>query len=306
MKLSIVTTLYNSSSYINEFYERCSICARKLTMDYELIFVNDGSPDDSLNVVKKIAYSDEKVVVIDLSRNFGHHKAMMTGLAQASGELIFLIDSDLEEKPEWLLEFNEKISSDDCDVVYGIQERRKGNWFEKLSGYFYYKLINVFFKHPKNITTARLMTKQYVSNLLLFREREVVISGLWILTGFDQRSVLVNKTSKKKSSYNLSRKLSHLFNTITSFTSKPLIGIFGVGLIISSVTFIYACLLIINRLFFSVTVEGWTSIMVSIWLLGGIIILFIGIVGVYISKLFSEVKHRPYTIVKEIINDKTK
>ena len=304
MKLSIVTTLYHSSSYIDEFYKRCSFCAKKLSNDYEIIFVNDGSPDNSLEVVKSIASHDENVVVINLSRNFGHHKAMMTGLEYATGDKVFLIDSDLEENPEWLLDFNTKLEVEGCDVVYGVQETRKGGWFEKWSGEIYYKLINYFFEHPKNITTARLMTKQYVTNLLLHREREIVISGLWILTGFDQLSYLVDKKSKGASTYSLARKLSHLFNTVTSLTSKPLIAVFVVGLIISCTTFFYACVLIVNRLIFSTPVEGWTSIMVSIWLLGGIIILFIGLIGVYLSKLFTEVKQRPNTIIKEIINEK--
>ncbi|MGF1765963.1 glycosyltransferase family 2 protein [Enterovibrio makurazakiensis] len=302
MKLSIVTTLYLSSPYIKEFYTRCVESAKLITDDYEIIFVNDGSPDDSLSEVKQIADIDKKVVIVNLSRNFGHHKAIMTGLEYSRGDRVFLLDSDLEEKPEWLTEFNHRIENEKCDVIYGVQEKRKGEWFERVSGDIYYRIINLFIEHPKDITTARLMTKQYVENLVRHQEREVVFSGLCLLTGFEQKSAVVKKTSKGSSTYSLRRKLSHLINTVTSFSSKPLIGIFFTGITISAITFLYAFSLIVNRLLFSAPVEGWTSIMVSVWLLGGIIISFIGLIGIYLSKIFTEVKRRPYTIVKEVVN----
>ena len=126
MQLSIVTTLYNSSPYLIEFYERISIQAQELTNDYEIIFVNDGSPDDSLERALNLFQHDQHVRVIDLSRNFGHHKSMMTGLMHARGELVFLIDSDLEEEPELLGEFHKQFHESDVDVVYGVQNQEKG------------------------------------------------------------------------------------------------------------------------------------------------------------------------------------
>jgi glycosyltransferase involved in cell wall biosynthesis len=112
------------------------------------VLVNDGSPDNSLDLAIKLTEQDSHVVVVDLSRNFGHHKAMMTGLAHAKGELIFLIDSDLEEEPEWLEAFLQQMRQDCCDVVYGVQERRKGNWFERWSGQWFYR----FFKALTGLT----------------------------------------------------------------------------------------------------------------------------------------------------------
>ena len=127
MKLSIVTTLYKSSPYIDEFYVRISKEAQKITNDYEIIFVDDGSPDDSLLKVVALYERDSRVKVVELSRNFGHHKAIMTGLSCAKGDFVFLIDSDLEEAPELLGSFwNELQKEDDLDVVYGVQEKRKG------------------------------------------------------------------------------------------------------------------------------------------------------------------------------------
>ena len=126
MKLSIVATLYNSEEYLKEFYLRATSVAKKIADDnYEILFVNDGSPDNSLDQALAIAEYDSKIVLIDLSRNFGHHKAMMTGLMYSRGELVFLIDSDLEEEPEWLLQFNHQMNKHKCDVISGFKFEEK-------------------------------------------------------------------------------------------------------------------------------------------------------------------------------------
>jgi len=301
MKISIVTTLYKSSQYIGEFYERVSKTAQKLAGDdYEIIFVNDGSPDDGIDIAVKLSQDDDHILVVDLSRNFGHHKALMTGLSYAKGELIYLLDSDLEEEPEWLLNFFEKLNENKCDVIYGVQEKRRGGWFEKWSGnlYFFVTSLMIDVKLPKNITTSRLMTKSYVDALLLHRESEIIISGLWQITGFDQRPHKVKKHSSANSTYTTRDKFRLVIDTITSFSAKPLLYIFYVGLIIFLITVIYALFLFVNRILFNQIMDGWTSLMVSIWILGGIIISFIGIIGIYLSKIFSETKNRPYVIVK--------
>jgi putative glycosyltransferase len=134
MTLSIVTTLYESAPYLAEFHVRVCNTAEKITRDYEIILVNDGSPDNSLDVARSIHLKDNRVRVIDLSRNFGHHKAMMTGLAHARGDLVFLLDSDLEEERELLRTFYEELQRSGADVVFGVQEKRKGRLFERLSG----------------------------------------------------------------------------------------------------------------------------------------------------------------------------
>ena len=127
-RLSVVTTLYQSESYIDEFYLRTLSTLLRITNDYEIIFVNDGSTDNSLNRAVRIIDRDDKVSVIELSRNFGHHQAMLAGLEHASGDYIWLIDSDLEESPEWLSEFYDEIIADNrLDVIYGVQRKRKGD-----------------------------------------------------------------------------------------------------------------------------------------------------------------------------------
>lgn len=303
MKLSIVATLYKSAPYINEFYTRARSTAKQLVGDdYEIILVNDGSPDNSLELAIDLTEQNADVIVIDLSRNFGHHKAMMTGLTRAKGDLVFLIDSDLEEEPEWLEKFATQMAQESCDVVYGVQERRKGNWFERLSGQWFYRLFNAItgLALPSNFTTARLMARNYVEALLRHQEREVFIAGLWHITGFNQQPQIIKKHSNSESTYTLSKKVALFVNSVTSFSNAPLTGIFYVGAFISTIAIFYILHLVFRWLFFEKPASGWTSLMASIWLLGGMIISFIGIVGIYLSKIFSETKQRPYTIVRQI------
>jgi len=303
MKLSVVATLYQSSPYLTEFYERASAAARQLVGDdYEIVLVNDGSPDDSLDRAVQLSRKDSHVVVVDLSRNFGHHKAMMTGLAHASGERVFLIDSDLEEEPEWLSSFSAQMETDASDVVYGVQEERKGRWFERWSGYWFYQLFKAVtgFAMPQNVVTARLMTRRYVGALLRHQEREVFMVGLWYITGFHQSSQIVKKHNTSETTYTFRRKMSIFVNSVTSFSNAPLIGIFYIGAFISVLAVLYILYIVAQRLLWAAPLSGWTSVMASIWLIGGMVISFIGVVGIYLAKIFSETKQRPYTIVRDI------
>lgn len=303
MRLSIVATLYQSAPYISEFHQRVSSAARLLVGDdYEIVLVNDGSPDNSLALAINLTEQDSHVVVVDLSRNFGHHKAMMTGLAHTKGERVFLIDSDLEEEPEWLAAFAQQMELENCDVVYGIQERRKGGLFERWSGQWFYLLFKALtgLALPENAVTARLMTRRYVEALVRHGEREVFMAGLWHITGFDQRAHIIKKKHISDTTYTLRRKMALLVNSVTSFSNAPLVSIFYIGISISLFALAYIAYLAAHWFFFAKPLTGWTSVMASIWLLGGMIISFIGVVGIYLSKIFSETKQRPYTLVKHI------
>ncbi len=303
MKLSIVTTLYQSAPYIHEFYQRIkSVAEHTAGDDYEIIFVNDGSPDNSLEIAVELTRQDSKVSVLDLSRNFGHHKAMMTGLGNATGEHIFLIDSDLEEEPEWLLPFYNQMTEDKSDVVYGLQSKRKGGFFERFSGWLFYKLFRCLtnVSQPDNILTVRLMTRRYVNALLNHTERELNIGGLWIITGFLQTKRFVQKHSTSPTTYSTARKISHFINAITSFSSQPLIFVFYLGLVVSFTAGIFILYHVLNYFFGATPPSGYTSIIASIWLFSGLIIFVIGVQGIYISKIFTEVKQRPYTIIREV------
>ena len=303
MKLSIVTTLYHSAPYVNEFHRRAGAIANRLVVDdYEIIFVNDGSPDDSLNQAIRLTKQYSNVLVIDLSRNYGHHKAIMTGLSYAKGDQVFLIDSDLEEEPEWLDIFVKTMEERCCDGVYGVQINRKGGWFERWSGKLYYKVLCALLgiQLTENVVTARLMTRQFVGALLQHDEREMFLGGLFSLTGFEQLPTRVKKHSTSKTTYSFKRKIELLSSTVTSFSNIPLKLIFYLGLTISLIAGFYVVYLLLNWIFFFAPPTGWTSLVASIWLLGGMIICFLGIIGIYLSRIFIETKRRPYTIVKKI------
>src|SRR6266404_2952479 len=216
MKVSVVTTLYKSAPYIAEFVARTQAELEKLTADHEIILVDDGSPDDSLRTTLALLPNQPRLKVIELSRNFGHHKAIMTGLEHASGDLIFLIDVDLEEPPELLGSFFSVVRDEDLDVVFGFQKARKGRLVEKFGGYFAWKLINFFLPikiHP-NHSTVRLMTRDYVNALIKHKEHQTAIGGLWAITGFKQKGVEFEKLFKGQTSYSFSRRLIALLDSI--------------------------------------------------------------------------------------------
>jgi len=302
VKLSIVSTLYRSAAHLEEFHERASEAARQVAADYEMVLVNDGSPDDSLAVALKLVAADQRVRVIDLARNFGHHKAMMTGLAHASGDLVFLIDCDLEEDPELLVEFARTLDTSKADVVYGVQRGRRGGLGERWSGKIFFTLFNLLSDTPipENVTTVRLMTRPYVSALISHREREMMIAGLWMLTGFRQVPFAITKHVRSPTTYSLGRKIAIFVNSITSFSSRPLEFIFYLGLAIGFAASAAAAYLIIRRLFFGILLPGWPSLIISVWLLGGLMLACLGVIGIYLSKIFIEAKQRPYTIVRDI------
>ena len=301
MELSIVTCLFYSAPYIEEFYTRISAMAQKITDDYEIIFVNDGSPDNSLEIAISLFEKDEKVKVIDLSRNYQHHKAAMTGLEHTSGSLVFAISCDLEEEPELLGTFYEEMTKNpDADVIYGVQETRKGGVFERISGGLFYSLFNMLSTEPipPNRTSASIMTRRYVQSLVQHKEREVFLGGLTTITGYNQVPIIVKKSSKGSSTYTLRRKIALFVNAITSFSNKPLIYIFYIGCIISFLSGVSGLYLVLRKLFFGGVLVGWSSVMASLWFLVGLSIFCLGIIGIYLSKIFVEVKQRPYTIVR--------
>jgi putative glycosyltransferase len=302
MDLSIVTTLYKSEPYLMEFYSRIKAQAQAMTADHEIIFVDDGSPDGSLDVALALSKQDPKVTVIELSRNFGHHKAMMTGLEHSVGELVFLIDCDLEEPPELLGRFAAEMDRQPVDVVYGVQLRRKGGAWERVSGKVFFTLFNLLSHYPipANLITARLMKRPYVSALVRHRDKEVFMAGLWAITGFRQLGVPVEKGHRGATSYRFSRRMAILVNAITAFSNRPLVMIFHLGVLISAGAMLAALYIVIRRVFFNQFLSGWPSLIVSVWFLGGVIILCLGVIGIYLSKVFSETKDRPYTIIRNV------
>jgi putative glycosyltransferase len=303
MKISVVTTLFYSQNYLQEFYNRTLRAVLSITDNYEFVFVNDGSPDLSLEKVLQIQKGDNNVVIIDLSRNFGHHKAIMTGLRFATGDYVYLIDCDLEEEPELLLPLWEEMTkSQDMDVVFGIQPKRKGNFFERVSGSLFYSLFSLLasIDYPHNTLTARLMSRRYVQGIDKYTEKELDIWGIFVLNGFSQKGIYLTKGSKGSSTYSFKKKVKMAIDTITSFSSRPLYLVFVVGVFVLAFSFLNVLYIVYQKIIWGKEIEGWASILASVWLIGGLIIFILGIIGMYLAKLFSEIKNRPLTVIRDI------
>jgi len=301
--ISVVATLFHSESYIREFYRRCLDQLRRLGQEYEFVFVDDGSPDNSLGVVLELMMEDAAVRAVELSRHFGHHKAMMTGLQHARGEFVFLIDVDLEEPPECLESLWQQLASSEADVSFGVQSKRQGPLSGRILGELYYTIYNwlSFSPMPRNQLTARLMRRNYVEALLEYREHRFAIETLWHLAGYRQVPVAINKHGYKgSSSYTLSHKLRLFLDSITSTSALPLVFISYAGLALTIPCGTYILWVLFQFVFLGVSVDGWTSLIVSIWFMGGFIIFNLGVVSTYLSVIFTEVKRRPYTIVRKI------
>lgn len=304
MKLSIVTTMYRSSPYLKEFYRRICAEAERIFSDFEIIFVNDGSPDESLAIAIQIADQDRRVRVVDLTRNFGHHHAIIAGLAHAGGELIFLLDVDLEEQPEWLSDFHQTMLTSPADVVYGVQAERKGGWLRGNFTGLFYDMFNLLSetKVQKNVCTVRLMRREYVEALLSLKESSIFLAGSFSWVGFRQKAMVVSKKQRaERSSYSLVRMLKLLMNAIIGFSSYPLVLAFVIGFGICSFSALVGLAIVIRKLTLGENLApGWSSVMITIWFLGGLTIFFIGLVGLYLSKTYTESKRRPLYLVRKV------
>ena len=307
--LSIVTSLYNSANYIEEFVNRIENSLHELNItDYEIIAVDDGSPDKSYEVASKILSKNKNLTILKLSRNYGQPYALTAGLEHAKGEKIFLIDSDLEEDPEWIKIFYNEISSSSIDCIYGLQRKRKGNFFERISGEIFYKMLNLFsdIKILPNPVTARIMSRRYLDSLLLFSERNLSIGMLCALNGFPQKGIYVNKKELSPSNYSALKKVRMGVSTILFMSSKPLEIIIYTGVSIFLMSLIAALMFLYMYFMRGISVPGWTSIFISLVLFSGVNLFFMGVIGLYVKTIFSEVKKRPRYIIQEINKGETK
>lgn len=307
MKLSIVTTLYRSVPFMTEFHRRVSVAARALIgEDFEIIFVNDGSPDDSLQVALGLQADDPHVQVVDLSRNFGHHAAIVAGLAHSRGERVLLMDCDLEEQPEWLALFADKMDECGADVVFGVQQARVASRFSNLLGEMFWSALNLMstVRIPHNPMTCRLMSRRYVDSLLKVGDRVLYLAGTFAWTGYTQASIPLKKVPRPRahrSTYSLPRKLMQVADSFASFSVAPLSLIFFTGLLIWLGSIFFALMLLVEKILHpEMVLSGFTSIMLSIWFLGGTTILVLGVIGLYVAKIFQEVKPRPLYIVRNV------
>ncbi|MTE27380.1 glycosyltransferase family 2 protein [Winogradskyella ouciana] len=306
MKLSVVTTLYKSEIFLEEFISQILSAIIELGInDYELIFVNDGSPDNSLKYLLDQKKVISNIVVLDLSRNFGHHYAMQSGLEYAKGDFVFLIDNDLETSPYFLIDcFNKMNSNDQIDVVYGYQEKRGGGFFYRSAGKVFWWAINKFsdIRIPPNILTERLMRRDYLLSLLSLGDANLFLGGMMYWTGYNQVGLPVSKGLRKtKSTYTMHKRLDLMIQAVTSFSGKPLEYLFYLGLFITLMSILSIIYLFIKKIIYGNEIYlGWTSLVVINILILGIISTFLGLIGIYLFKVFKQVQNRPNVIIRKI------
>jgi len=306
MKLSVVTTLYKSKPFLERFLSEMTQSIAHLNIaDYEIIFVNDGSPDDSLAflIQQKTVYP--QIIIIDLARNFGHHYAMQAGLDYAKGEYVFLIDNDLETPPDFIIRCFDRMNQDsETDVVYGYQEVRKGKFSENMGGRIFWWALNKTseVKIPKNILTERLMKKEYVDSLLKLGDANLFLGGMFYWTGYKQVGLPVSKSLREgQSTYSTKKRMELMIQAITSFSGKPLEYLFYSGIAITLCSIVSIVIFIIQKIIYGENIQlGWTSIVALNVLILGIISTFLGLIGIYIFKIFKQVQNRPNVIVRKI------
>jgi putative glycosyltransferase len=306
LELSIVSTLYKSRPFLEFFLQQVIIQLEKAQIvHYEILFVNDGSPDDSVEFLLMKKQHHSEIKIIDLSRNFGHHHAIQAGLSHAKGELIFLIDNDLETPASVISDFIDlKRSEEELDVIYGFQAKRKGGFFERISGSLFWRIFNKLSdtKIPLNMLTERLMTKRYVSELLRLGDANLFLGGMFHWVGFKQKGIAVVKSKRKeKSTYTKRKKMELMIHAITSFSGKPLEWLFYFGFITSFLSVLIIFALIILKLAYMQEIQiGWTSIIVLNIFILGLLSTFLGVIGMYVNKIFRQVQDRPNVIIKAV------
>ncbi len=307
--LTVVTTLYRSAEFISPFLARVfDILAVLAIDDYEIVLVDDGSPDESLALALAAMTANQRIRVVELSRNFGHHHAALAGLQHARGQQVFLIDCDLEVAPEVLQRFLSTMRDTDADVVYGVQDRRKGAAGERIGGAIFWKLFNWLSdtRVPPNVLTERLMTSRYVKALTSLGDRNLFLAGMMYWTGFHQVAITVEKSQRPgRSSYSFGKRLFLLVEAVTSFSTVPLSLGLWVGVATTALSGLAGIYLLVNKwLHPEKILAGYTSLALLMLCLGGVIITFMGILGLYVARIFTQTQGRPPFIVRTVHHHK--
>lgn len=302
---SVVVPLYNEEEVIAESYSRLTRVLQGIDGDYQLIFVNDGSKDRTEMLVKKIAEQDNKVTLLNFSRNFGHQNAITAGMDYASGDAVIVIDADLQDPPELMYQMIEKYH-EGYDVVYAVRSKRNGeSIFKKVTAKLFYRTLNkmVDIDIPLDTGDYRLISREACEVFKRMRERNRFVRGMVSWIGFKQIGIEFERDERfaGETKYNLSKMIKFSLDGIISFSTKPLKFSIHIGLLMAVLSFIYAIYLVFFKAFSGKTVEGWTTIVVLILLIGGIQMVTLGVVGEYIARIYDESKNRPLYVIKETV-----
>ena len=303
---SIIIPIYNEEEVLTESYTKIKAVMEQADAPYELIFVNDGSRDTSLALLRDLSSSDATLRVISFSRNFGHQNAISAGMDYAKGDAIICIDADLQDPPEVMLQMIEKWK-EGYHVVYGKRKSREGdNAFKKATAHVYYRLLRALttVEIPVDVADFRLIDRQVCDVLNNnIRERNRYIRGLVAWVGYNQTFVeyVRDKRFAGETKYPLKKMIKFATDGITAFSYFPLKIATRIGFLISLVSFFHICFVIFQTLILKNTVDGWASTMSVILFSQGIVLMMLGIIGEYIGRIFQEIKNRPLYVVQETL-----
>lgn len=303
-KISIVSPIYKAENFVDKLVFEIEKAIDILNVDYEIILVDDRSKDNSWQKMRELSAKNTKVKSVRLSRNFGQHPAIMAGLSQAKGEWIVVMDCDLQDQPKEIVKLYKK-AQEGYEVVQARRKTREDNLLKKLSSKIFSKVYGYFTdtKYDNEIANFGIYHKRVIDSILKIDDYIKFFPLFVEFVGFKSTSIVVEHAPRESgtSSYSLAKLVSLAFNTIISFSNKPLKLFVKFGMIISLISFCVGIYYIYQALHHEIEVLGFTSIIVSIWFLSGIIITTIGVTGIYIGKIFDQTKNRPVYIIDEII-----
>lgn len=303
MDISVVIPVFNEESNLPVLYERLVNSVTSISNDYELIFVNDGSKDNSLNIIKELSLKNPQVKYIDFSKNFGHQLAVFAGLENAKGDTIVIIDADLQDPPELIKELYSKMK-EGYDVVYAQREQRVGeSWHKLMTAKLFYRFINRLSEVSIPLDTGdfRIISKKINDIIVSMPERNKFLRGQIAWAGFNQTFVSYNREERYagKTNYSYSKMFSFAFDGITAFSNLPLRLATYLGFAVSLISFFFILYTLYQKYFKHDVVQGWSSLMVSILFIGGVQLICLGIIGEYLGRIMDNVKQRPLYIVRE-------
>lgn len=303
-KISILIPAYNEQEVLRHLYERLNKLAGENTnYNFEFLFINDGSRDNTLEMIKTYAKDDERIAYVNLSRNFGKEIAMIAGLDHVTGDATVIIDADLQDPPE-LIPMMISYWEEGFDDVYARRKSRAGeSWFKKVTSEFYYKLLQKSTSIPIQQDTGdfRLLDKRCVEALRLFRESQRNAKGMFSWIGYKKKEIMYDRDPRAagETKWNYAKLTNLAIDGITSFTTAPLRISSVMGALVSFAAFVYIIYLVIRTALYGSDLAGYPSMMAVILFLGGVQLLSLGIIGEYVGRIFNETKHRPLYLVEE-------
>lgn len=300
--ISIVVPCFNEMEVLGEFHKRLTAALGNLVVRFEIIYVNDGSSDQTLEELAKLRRTDAHVAIVDLSRNFGKEIAMTAGVDHANGDAVVIIDADLQDPPELIPTLLDGWRQG-FDVVYAKRRKRDGeSILKKVTSYCFYRVIQKVSRVsiPEDTGDFRLMSRRAVEALKQLREQHRFMKGLYAWVGFPQKAVQYDRDPRFAgvTKWNYWKLWNFAIEGITSFTIAPLKFATYFGLVIAMGAFLYAGVIIFKTLVYGNPVAGYPSLMVTILFLGGIQLITIGILGEYLGRMFDETKQRPLYVLK--------